>query len=123
MTFHSCWEQRVIFFITTPIQLIASIIYLILTPIFVVCGILRLPMLVITLAMTVLWLPALGVILLCSKISQSRSALRPASFALALPFLIFGHFLVSLEPIIVRSDAEGKMEKLRLIESFPYCII
>src|ERR1035438_2820667 len=116
MGIHICWEQKTIFFITTPIQVVASILYRVLLPIYVVLAVLRLPLMVLTLAMSLVWLPALGVILLCGKLSRSAPALRPLSFALALPFLIFGHFLVSLEPVMVPSDAEGKMAKLLLIE-------
>ena len=120
MSIHTCWEQKIIFYITTPIQALASILYLVLTPVYVVLAILRLPLMIVTLAMTVVWLPALAVILLCAKVSRSAPALRPLSFALALPFIVLGHFLVSLEPIINPSDAEGKMAKLLLIENFPY---
>jgi hypothetical protein len=120
MDIHTCWEQKAIFFITTPIQAVASILYLVLTPVYIVLAIPRFPLMALTLAMSVAWLPALGVILLCGKFSRSAPAFRPLSFALALPFLVFGHFLVSLEPVIHPDDTEGKMAKLLLIEHFPY---
>lgn len=120
MTVHTCWEQKALFVITTPIQAVASILYLILTPVYFFLGILRLPLLILTLTMSVVWLPVLGVILLCGKGSRMVSVLRPLFFLLALPFLVIGHFLVSLEPIIYPGDAVGKMAKLLLIERFPY---
>ena len=120
MSTHICWEQKIIFYVTTPIQAVASILYLVLTPVYVVLAILRLPLMFVTISMTVVWLPALAVILLCAKTSRAAPALRPLSFALALPFIVLGHLLVCLEPVIYPDDAEGKIAKLLLIENFPY---
>jgi hypothetical protein len=118
-----CWEQKALFYITTPIQAVASLVYLILTPVYMVLGILNLPLMILTLAMSAVWLPILGAILLFGKISRRLPSLRPISFLLALPFLVVGHFFVSLEPIVVPGDQEGKLAKLRLIERFPYATI
>jgi hypothetical protein len=119
----TCWEQKALFYITTPLQAVASVVYLILTPIYMVLGILTLPLMALTFAMSIVWLPILGAILLFAKISRKFPPLRPASFILALPFLVVGHFYVSLEPIMVPGDQEGKLTKLKLIEQFPYSSI
>lgn len=119
----TCWEQKVLFYVTTPLQAVAAFIYLVLTPLYVVLGILNLPLQILVLAMTVVWLPILGAILLFGAISRKFSSFRPMSFLFAFPFLLVGHFFVSLEPIVVLGDEEGKLAKLRLIEKFPYAAI
>jgi len=116
----TCWEQKVLFYVTTPLQAVASVVYLVLTPLYMVLGVLNLPLQVLVLAMTVVWLPILGAILLFGTVSRKFSAFRPVSFLLAFPFLVIGHFFVCLEPIAVSGDREGKLAKLRLIERFPY---
>ena len=116
----TCWEQKVIFYVTTPIQAVVAIAYLFLTPLYVLLAILRLPLIMLTLLMSVVWLPIVGVIFGCGKVSRTFPALRLPSFLVALPFLIFGHILVSLEPLPTPGDQEGKLTKLLLIERFPF---
>lgn len=115
-----CWEQKVIFYITTPIQAVVAIMYLLLTPLYAFLAIFKLPLMALTLLMTAVWIPIVGVILGCGKVSRAFPALRPISFLVAFPFLVVGHILVTLEPLPTPGDQEGKLTKLLLIEKFPF---
>lgn len=113
------WEQKLIFYITTPIDLIAAPIYMVLAVVYSLLAILVLPLMILILAMTVIWLPMFLMILLCGKLSRSIPILRPLSFIIALPFLIVGRFWVALEPLPSPADQEAKALKLRMIDTFP----
>jgi hypothetical protein len=113
------WEQKAIFYLFTPVQAVMVVVYLVLTPIYLIFSMLRLPMTVLTLAMSVVWFPLMLVIVGCGKASRRMNAIRPLSFIAAFPFLLIGHMLVSLEPVLVPGDEIGKAAKLMLIEQFP----
>ncbi len=116
-----CWEQKAFLVINTPFGLVGSLAYLILNPVYGLMQLLVLPLMALLFVMNIAWLPLFGIITALSKLSRSVPAVRPISFALALPFLLLAHFLVSISPVPTSNDIESKMLKWKFVELFPYC--
>jgi len=116
-----CWEQRAFLYINAPFRPIGTLAYLILNPVYRVLGLLVVPLTMVINLIDLLWLPFLIIIFELSKVSRRLPTIRPISFALALPFLVLGHFVVSIRPVPSSKDAECKMKDWKLIELFPYC--
>ena len=116
-----CWEQKAFLFINAPFSLVGTLMYLVLSPIYGLMKLLVLPLLLLLMVMNVAWLLLVGVITALSKLSRAIPAVRPISFALALPFLLVAHFFVSISPVPTPNDVESKMLKWKFVELFPYC--
>ena len=98
------WEQKIIFYITTPLDVIAAPIYMMLAIVYAILQILVLPLMAVILIMTAIWLPMFFMILFCGKLSRSIPLLRPLSFLIAFPFLMAGRFWISLSPVPTPAD-------------------
>ena len=116
-----CWEQKVFLAINIPFGLVGTLTYLILTPVYVLMQLLVLPLMILLMIINILWLLLIGIIMALSKLSRRVTVTRPISFALALPFLLLAHFLVSISPAPTPKDVESKMLKWKFVELFPYC--
>lgn len=115
------WEQKAFMFINKPFRLIGTLMMFVLTPIYSLMQILILPLMLLIIIISIVWLILIGIIILFSKISRGMPIFRPISFIVALPFLLFADFIITLSPAPTPNDIESKLLKLQLIESFPYC--
>lgn len=116
-----CWEQRAFLVINTPFGLVGTLAYLILNPVYGLMQLLVFPLMALLFVMNITWLLLFGIITGLSKVSRSVPTARPISFALALPFLLVAHFLVSISPVPTPTDVESKVLKWKFVELFPYC--
>lgn len=76
-----------------------------------VLEIFKLPLLFVLFVMNLFWIFSFGFITLFCKMSMSVPFLRPVSFVLALPFLLFGDIIITLSPAPSIADASSKLEK------------
>lgn len=116
------WQRKAFLVLNTPFTLLGTPILLLLTPVYLLAGMLRLPLAVILLLFSVAWSGLLLVILSIERLSIFHvPALEILSFALAAPFLVVAHLLVSIAPSPTEEDAQEKYKKWAIIESFPNC--
>ncbi len=115
-----CWEQTAFLVINTAFQLVATLLYIPLSIVWFVCGIARLPLLLVLLVFDVIWIILMGIILILSALSRAVPAVRPLCFICALPFLVIGHFMVTISPVPTPADAPDVAMKWEFLEKFPH---
>jgi hypothetical protein len=114
-----CWEQKAFLIVNIPFRLVGTVLMFLLTPVYLLMQALKLPMLLLLMVFNLVWLVVVGSILALAKLSKGVPVLRPVVFAIALPFLLIGDFLVTISPAPMPSDAEAKLLKWQFLESFP----
>lgn len=114
------WERATFIIINQPVLLITAILNLPLSLVYFLCRLLILPMVIILFCFNIMWLIVLPIVSILSAISKAVPLLRPFSFVIALPFLVFGSAIVTLAPILTPEDTESKIMKWNFLENFPY---
>ena len=114
--FQEHWEESLFLVMFKPLAIILGVVSMILRPIYTLLALLVFPVTLIELLTNLLWIIVMVAIYAVAFISRHINWVRPVSYVLVLPFVIFGLFIVSISPPKRMGDLDGAIRKSGRIE-------